>query len=114
MSNKMDDFGLKLTKLVKEFYPDVKFRVMFNCSTTIGNLFPFKGKTPFLLNSSIVYKIKCSQCIDFYIGKTSRCLIRRLMEQKTGKGTDEYKSALFKHQRDTGYLINYDNVEIIA
>ena len=30
------------------------------------------------------------------------------MEHKTEKGTQEYKSALFKHQRDTGHLIDYE------
>ena len=36
------------------------------------------------------------------------------MKHKTGKGTEEYKSALFKHQSDNGHLKDYDNVEIIA
>ena len=79
---------------------------MFTCPKTIGNMFSHKDKTPSLLRSLVVYKIKCKDCNDFYIGKTARCLIRRLNEHKKGKGDDENKSSLFKHSVDKNHEID--------
>ena len=109
----MEEFSSRLTKLVNEFYPNVQLRVMFTCSKTIGNLFKFKDKTPDHLNSLVVYRIKCKDCGDFYVGKTSRCICRRVFEHRKGTGSGEYKSSLFKHAQNTGHEIDYENIEII-
>ena len=112
-NDKMDDFKRRLTDLVYKHYPNVDFRLMFTPPTSISNLFSFKDKTPFGLQSLVVYKIGCKNCSDFYIGKTARCLVRRIEEHKKGLGTDDYKSALYKHSIDHGHSIDYDNVEIL-
>ena len=109
----VEDFSRKLTCLVLKYYPKVNFRVVFTCPYTLGKMFPFKEKTPKELRSLIVYKIKCSNCPQFYIGKTSRCLIRRLYEHQNGTGKDDYQSALYKHSLETGHVINYTDVEIL-
>ena len=89
-NDKMDDFKRRLTDLIYKYYPNVDFRLMFTPPSKIANLFPFKDKTPFGLQSLVVYKIGCLNCSDFYVGKTARCLIRRIDEHKKGIGTDEY------------------------
>ena len=89
-------------------------RVVFTPPTTIGNHFHFKDKTPFLLQSLVVYLIRCAGCDDFYIGKTARCLTRRILEHKKGIGNEEMKSALYKHHMETGHTINYDEIKILA
>ena len=109
----MEDFSSKMNKLVNEFYSDVQLKIMFTCPTTIGNIFKFKDKTPEHLKSLVVYRIKCKDCGDFYVGKTSRCICRRVIEHQKGTGVGEYKSSLFKHAKNTGHSINYENVEII-
>ena len=65
------------------------------------------------LQSLVVYRIKCKDCGDFYVGKTSRCIYRRVIEHQKGTGVGEYKSSLFKHAKNTGHSIDYKNVEII-
>ena len=112
-NSQMDEFASRLSNFVSRYYPTVKFRVMFTCPTTLGKMFSFKEKTPNDLRSLLVYKINCSNCNDFYIGKTSRCLIRRIHEHKSGTGTGDYKSSLYKHSQDTGHVIDYNNVEIL-
>ena len=89
-NSKVDDFKRLLSDLVRTYYPNVDFRVMFTAPTTLANLFSFKDKTPFLLRSLVVYKVACSECSDFYIGKTARCLIRRIEKHKQSTGKDEY------------------------
>ena len=58
-------------------------------------------------------KINIIICDQFYIGKTSRCLIRRIEEHKKGVGSIEYKSAVYKHEADSGHKIEYDNIEVL-
>ena len=113
VNSKMEEFSSKICKLVNEFYPDVQLRVMFTCPTTIGNMFKFKDKTPDQLRSLVVYRINCKDCGEFYVGKTSRCICRRVFEHKRGTGTGEYKSSLLKHATNTGHTMDYDNIEIL-
>ena len=75
--------------------------------------FSFKEKTPLTLQSLVVYRMNCLDCNEFYVGKTSRCLQRRVKEHRLGTGTEEYKSALFKHARSTGHRIDYNNPVIL-
>ncbi len=86
---------------------------MFTCPKTVSSIFSFKEKTPEHLRSKIVYKIGCKDCESFYVGKTSRCFIRRLEEHKKGTGSEDYESALFKHEKSTGHTIDYDNATIL-
>ena len=109
----MDDYSNRLSKLINKYYLNIDFRVMFTCPNTIGSLFSHKDKTPLLLRSLVVYKIKCRDCDDFYIGKTARCLNRRIDEHRKGKGDDENKSSLFQYSVDKQHNIDYDNIEII-
>ena len=113
INDSVEELGQKLVNLTKKYYPKVKLRVLFKSPSTISNSFSFKEKTPKMLQSNLVYSINCAECNDFYVGKTSRCLIRRINEHKTGLGTEEYKSALFKHSRSTGHRIDYENVTIL-
>ena len=86
---------------------------MFNCPATLSNMFSFKDKTPVLLRSLVVYQINCHDCKDFYIGKTARCLIRRIVEHKKGIGKGDYQSAFFKHALEKGHTIDYEGIEIL-
>ena len=103
-----EDIKKKIEELVNQFYPQVNIRVMFKTPLTIGMLFPFKDKTPFLLRSNIVYRISCKTCNAFYIGKTNRCLGIRLDEHKKSK-----ESSVHLHQEQSGHEIDWDSIRII-
>ena len=113
INDTVEDFGKRLVDLVVQFYSDVELKVLFTCPNTISKLFSFKEKTPLTLQSLVVYRMNCLDCNEFYVGKTSRCLQRRVKEHRLGTGTEEYKSALFKHARSTGHRIDYNNPVIL-
>ena len=69
----------KLTRLLREFYPQLAVRVIFKPTHTIGNLFKFKDVVPVELQSSVVYKYQCC-CNATYIGMTKRQLSVRISE----------------------------------
>ena len=50
---------------------------------------------------------------SFYIGKTKRQLITRILEHKKGKGQEENLSALYKHEKSTLHRVEYNNAEIL-
>ena len=58
--------------------------------------------------SNVVYRVNCSECHQFYIGKTNRRLEQRLAEH-----TSMESSALCKHYTDTGHSIAYDSAQIL-
>ena len=109
----VDQFKEKIEALVDKFYKDVEFRVMFTCPRTIGSHFVFKDKVPPELRSMVVYRIKCKTCSASYIGKTERCLIRRMDEHKKGRGSGECISSCFKHSKLTGHEMDYQNIEVL-
>jgi hypothetical protein len=112
-NDKMEEYGERLRKLVTDYNPEIDFRLMFKCPLTISNLFSFKDKTPKLLRSLVVYRIGCKDCREFYIGKTCRCLCRRIEEHKKWKGTGENISSLFEHSITSKHQIDYDDVQIL-
>ena len=70
----------KLTKLLREFYPQVLVRVIFKPKYTIQNLFKFKDVVPQELQSSIIYQYECNCCRALYIGQSKRQFKVRLFE----------------------------------
>ena len=68
-----------------------------------------KSSIPVLSRSNVIYKVNCTDCHQFYVGKTIRILKQRLNEHKF----QDY-SALFRHSTNTGHCIAYDETSIIA
>ena len=79
------------------------------------NLFKFKDKvTDKLKQSLFVYRINCSNCKSFYIGKTERILGNRLKEHcRTPTALTPNINAPYKHSVQTGNTIDYEGIEII-
>ena len=46
------------------------------------------------MRSKVVYEIKCRDCEDFYVGKTSRNFITKINEHKTGKNSSVSETGL--------------------
>jgi hypothetical protein len=82
--------------------------VAFKTPNEIGKMFPFKDKvTDPILQSLVVYRIKCKTCNAEYIGKTERILIHRIKEHKKN-------GALHDHIiENPSHAIDFDNVEIL-
>ena len=81
---------------------------MFKTPKSIGDLFNFIDWIQPLMRSKVVYKIKCGDCEDFYVGKTSRNLITRNNEHKTGKNSSESE-----HGHSLSHKIDWESVEIL-
>ena len=62
----------QLSRLLREFYPQVAVRVIFKPKYTIQNFFKFKDIIPSDLQSSIVYQYKCNSCRALYVGQSKR------------------------------------------
>ena len=110
----------KLSKLLRQFYPQCLIRVIFKPEMTIHNLFRYKDMLPKDLASSVVYQYSCDSCKATYIGKTKRHLKTRIHEHKgrsvrTGKVvTTPLHSAIRDHSHEADHPIKDDNFSIIA
>lgn len=113
VNNEVENFGKDLSKLVEDFFNNVKLKVVFKAPKEIKDLFKFKDKIRTEMKSHVVYKIKCKDCDSFYIGKTKRQLLVRIGEHQSGKGKEENISALYKHHKQTNHRINYEEFEIL-
>ena len=68
----------RLNSIFSQFYPQIKLRVIFKSSNTLGNFFRIKDKIPEDLRAGIIYKYKCDSCNATYVGKTVRHKIARV------------------------------------
>ena len=87
-----------IKKLYKCFNQEVTIKFVLHCQTT--KLYYFtntKDKTPFLSQSSVVYKFVCPRCKSCYVGKTDRTLHERTKEHAYAKGNKNEQSAVYEH-----------------
>ena len=79
----------QLSRLFSRTTPWIKLNFLFHASNKRSKL---KSVLPIVKCSHLIYHISCSECDEFYIGLTNRCLKTRIYEHKTNEN-----SALFKH-----------------
>ena len=109
VSQKAEGFAKRLKVHVNKFYPQVDFNVAFKTPNEIGKFFPFKDKVvDNKKKSGVVYQVNCKCCEAVYIGKTIHTVKKRMEQHHNDK-----MSAMFRHEKSTGHLMDYDNVEII-
>ena len=112
-------FRNKVTKLLKDFYPSEKFRVVFTKSLTLASFFRYKDQVPKALQSSVVYKYVCEDCNASYVGQTSRHLKTRIAEHKgisprTGRPySSPTFSAIREHSLSAGHLIKDSSFSVL-
>ena len=99
----------QLHRLLGTVVPCVDLRVVFKPVRSLAALSKLKSALPTLSRSNVIYKVNCTQCEHFYIGKTKRILNQRLREHK-----NDENSALLRHSMDTGHCIAYEEPAIIA
>ena len=109
-------YGPNSTKLKRQLYrfigavvPCVELRVVFKPVQKLSTLSKLKSPIDVLCKSNVIYKVQCTDCDSFYVGKTKRVLKQRLDEHKT----DDH-SAVLRHSRDTGHCIAFEEPSIIA
>lgn len=109
----------KINKLIRDFYPQLSLRIVFQSPMTLSRCFRFKDRIPDALRSSVVYNYKCSRCNATYIGQTKRHLTARIAEHKgvsfrTGFPLSKPSySAIRNHSEALGHVINKNNFSIL-
>ena len=95
----------------------------FHSNTNLKSLLSHtKSATPVFNVKNVIYKIPCGDCNQFYIGQTSRPLIKRIKEHEacfrlnnhTDSSTGNIKSAPVKHGRDNGHRISWKSTSILT
>ena len=105
-----DKLKRQLRRMISGICPWIDLTLIFKPVCKLNSLSRLKCPVPKLSQSSLVYKVKCKECEEFYVGMTSRRLEQRLHEHSTR----DHNSALFKHSSLTGHSIDYEDAEIIA
>ena len=95
----------------------------FHSSATLKSLLSHtKSTCPPSSLKNVIYKIPCADCQQFYIGQTSRPLIKRIKENEacmrldnhTDSSTGNIKSAPAKHGRDNDHSIDWKATRILT
>ena len=87
-----------MKKLHKCFKKEVTVKFVLRYQTTKLCYFTnTKDKSPFLSQSSVIYKFVCPGCKSCYIGKTDRTLHERTKEHAYAKGNKNEQSAIYEH-----------------
>jgi len=77
-----DHLRRSFLEIAKKYLPNKDVIIYFKPGLRISNFFRLKDRTPFDLQSNVVYKYTCAACNGCYIGKTSRHLRHRVAEHK--------------------------------
>ena len=108
----------KLIRLLKQCYPTVKLKVIFNSPKRLASYFRFKDRLPILMCSSVVYSYKCPGCHALYYGKTTRNLVTRCREHlginKAGQKIKSNCSAIGDHISKSGHNGSLDDFHILS
>ena len=70
----------QVSKLCSSAFPQVTLHFIFQSGRWLSGFFPFKGQTPMLMRSHVVYKYTCWCCRALYLGQTRRHLHTRISE----------------------------------
>ena len=80
----------QLNKLMTNYFPQCKLKIVFRSDNRLKNSFVFKDKIPMTIRSNLLYKFVCNRCNSVYVGKTKRHYLVRVFEHlgislRTGK-----------------------------
>lgn len=113
------DLRSKISRFVRNYYPQASVRFVFQTKRRIRNLFVYKDRLPLLLRSGVVYKFECSGCSATYIGKTKRHLKTRVYEHlgvsvRTGRTlSSPPDSAVRDHALHCGHPLEIANFSVL-
>lgn len=107
LSNKLQK---SLLSLFSNTYPQVDLRFIFRTTWRISNLFSYKDNIPTRLKSFVVYRVQCTNCDAFYVGKTKRHMATRFKEHQNPRKT----TAVTEHLLRNNHEVQIDNVSFLA
>ena len=105
---KSDKLKRQLRRMFSVVFPWIDLVLVFKPCLKLNCLSKLKSQIPKLSRSRVVYRIKCQDCEEFYVGMTCRRL-----EQRVTEHTKDSNSALFKHASSTGHNINFQDPDIL-
>ena len=68
--------------VISKYYPQIQLNIALINSNTLGRMFPFEDKIPYLCCSCVIYKYQCDQCSSSYMGETQKQLKYRICQHK--------------------------------
>ena len=83
--------------------------MVFKAAQKLSCLSKLKARYGLLSNSGVVYKLSCSDCNAFYVGKT-----KRRLEQRVKEHSHQDYSAVKRHSLDHQHSVDYHNPQILA
>ena len=112
----------RLIKLTRSCCPNIKVNVIFSAKNRLFNAFHYKDRIPNDIRSLILYKFKCSICINTYVGKTKRHnIVRRyehlgvsVLTNKPFKYNKDTCTAIRKHINDDNHQCDSDSFKIVG
>ena len=103
-------FEKSITSFVRNAYNQIDFKVVFKITRRISDLFRIKDSIPKRFKSSVVYGIYCTNCSDYYVGKTKKHLKKRFDEHRDVRKP----TAVSLHMMASNHDILFDDVKILV
>ena len=105
-----ESFDKSLKSLVEKAYNQVKLRVVFRTTYRLANLFNVKDVIPKSLVANVVYGVYCTDCPEYYVGKTKRHLKKRFDEHRDIRKP----TAVSNHIMENNHDVLFPDVKVIA
>ncbi|KAK9873035.1 hypothetical protein WA026_020769 [Henosepilachna vigintioctopunctata] len=103
-----------LTNEIKNCFKNENIKIPTYNVKTISTLYSkLKDRTPKLLKSNIIYKIKCTECESTYVGQTAQWLKSRLALHKSDITKRKLRCALALHLLEKNHKIDFESTEIL-
>ena len=105
--------------VISKYYPQIQLNIALINSNTLGRMFPFKDKIPYLCCSCVIYKYQSDQCSSSYIGETQKQLKNRIFQHKgvscrTGNRlTCPCNNNIRQHALDFDHPIKLENFKLV-
>ena len=105
-----ESFEKSLKSLIERAYNQVNVRIVFKTTYRLANLFKVKDVIPKSLVANVVYGVYCTDCQEYYVGKTKRHLKKRFDEHRDIRKPTTVSNHTMKNNHD----VLFANVKIMA
>lgn len=101
-------------EVIKLFKKHINIKVgQYNIVTCQQLYNKCKDNVPKEKKKNTIYKIDCKNCQLAYVGQSSQALCRRIALHKSDSILRPERCALGQHVRNTGHLIDFENITIL-
>ena len=121
IGHKSESLKKDLSQLLKKYFKNTKFQLIFTNNLKIQTFFRFKDFIPKGMRANLVYEFRCAECCTpvSYVGSTKRHLYERIAQHanrsaRTGKLLNSRPSSnIFDHSINCSCKIDIDNFRIL-